>query len=115
MCMGEAGLDTIGLRERESLREAAGDAFPSHRFGVHSNEDGISWVVLEPSAVRAHLLRFTICRIAPSLMVMVEDAAGRRQIRSTGSVGDAMAFAREAADQAILATMNAHPAHGVLQ
>ncbi len=115
MCIGEADLDTIGARERESLRMAAGDAFPSHRFGVYANADGISWIVLEPSTVRADLLRFTICRIAPCLMVMVEDATGRRQICSTDGVGNAMAFARQATDQAILAAVNAHPAHGVLQ
>ena len=113
--MGEAGLDTIELGERESLRAAAGDAFPSHRFGVHANAEGISWIVLEPSAIRADLLRFTICRIAPCLMVMVEDSAGRRQICSADGVGDAMAFARQATDQAILAAANAHPAHKVLQ
>ncbi len=45
---------------------------------------------------------------------MVEDACGRRQIRSTESVGDAMAFARQATDQAILAIKNANPAHAVL-
>lgn len=115
MCIGEAGLDTIGAIERERLREAAGDAFPAHRFGVHANTDGISWVVLEPSTIRADLLRFTICRIAPCLMVMVEDAVGRRQICSTDGVGEAMAFARLATDQAILAAANAHPAHAVLQ
>lgn len=115
MCIGEAGLDTIGASERESLRAAAGDAFPSHRFGVHANEDGISWIVLEPSAMRADQLRFTICRIAPCLMVLVEDAAGRRQICSTSGVDDVIAFARQATDQAILASMNAHPAHDVLQ
>jgi hypothetical protein len=115
MCLGEAGLDTIEASERESLRAAAGDAFPSHRFGVHANADGISWIVLEPSATRADLLRFTICRIAPCLMVMAEDASGRRQICSTDGVGNAMAFARQATDQAVLAAMNAHPAHDVLQ
>ena len=115
MCIGEMGLDTIGLGERESLRVAANEAFPAHRFGVHANADGISWIVLEPSAIRPDQLRFTICRIAPCLMVMVEDASGRRQIRGTDGVGDAMAFARQATDQAILAAMNAHPAHEVLQ
>ena len=115
MCIGEAGLDTIGAGERESLRRAAGDAFPAHRFGVHANSEGISWIVLEPSESRADLLRFTICRIAPCLIVMVEDASGRRQICSTDGVGNAMAFARQATDQAVLAAMNAHPAHAVLQ
>ena len=115
MCMGEASLDTIGAQERESLRAAAGHQFPAHRFGVHANDEGMSWIVLEPSAKRVDLLRFTICRIAPCLMVMVEDTAGRRQICSTDGVGHAMAFARQATDQAIFAATNTHSAHGVLQ
>ena len=94
---------------------AAHDAFPAHRFGVHANENGISWVVLEPSLIRADQLRFTICRIAPCLVVLVEDASGRRQICSTDGIGNAIAFARLATDQAVLAAMNAHPAHEVLQ
>ncbi len=52
MCIGEAGLDTIGASERESLRVTADSAFPAHRFGVHANEEKIFWIVLEPSAIR---------------------------------------------------------------
>ncbi len=115
MCIDEAGFDTIGAEEREGLRAAAGVAFPAHRFGVHANADGICWIVLEPSTIRDDLLRFTICRIAPCLMVLVEDTSGRRQICSTDGVDNAMAFARQATDQAVLAALNAHPAHEVLQ
>lgn len=115
MCLGEAQLDTMAERECASIRVAAADHFPDHVFGIKANEDGQQWVVLEPNPVRSELLRFTICRISPCVMVMAEDATGRRQICSTATVDEAMAYARNTADAALLARANAHPAHRVLQ
>lgn len=111
MCIGEAGFDTIDFAERERLRVAAEDAFPAHGFEVQANDEGMIWVVLEPLTRGADLLRFTICRIAPCLLVLAEDHLGRRQICSAQGVADAIAFARNATDQATLAAAeNARPA-----
>ena len=114
MCLsGE--LDSMAQHECAALREWAMEEFPSHGFDVRTNADGIAWVVLEPPPARTDLLRFTICRIAPCIMVMVEDADARRQFCSSGDLEGAMAFAYNAVDRTVLAAANAHPAHRVLQ
>ncbi len=115
MCIGESNGDTLAGSDCAVLREAAVESLPAHRFDQCANADGLVWVVLEPPAARPELLRFTICRIAPCVMVLVEDACGRRQIVSTSDVHDALAVARHAADQAMLAAANAHPAHASVQ
>ena len=109
MCIGEMGCDTIDYAEREHLRIAAEDAFPAHDFEVQANNEGMIWVVLEPAVLGADLLRFTICRIAPCLLVLAEDQFGRRQICSTQGVADAIAFARSATDQAVVAAAGTTP------
>ena len=113
MCIGEA-LDTIRPGEREHLRMAASEHFPTHSFDVHDNGEGLIWIVLDPPLRRADLLRFTICRISPCVMVMVEDGEARRQFCSANDAIDAMAVARRAADHALLATTT-HEAHAMLQ
>ena len=114
MCFGD-GLDTMVRHECTSLRAWAAQEFSSHDFVVRANAEGLTWVVLEPPAPRTDLLRFTICRIAPCVMVMVENGDEAAQFCSTGDVEAAMAFVRNAADQAVLTAMNAHPAHRPLQ
>lgn len=114
MCFGE-GLDTMVRHECTSLRAWAAEEFSSHDFLVRANAEGLTWVVLEPPTPRADLLRFTICRVAPCIMVMVENGADERQFCSANDVAGAMAFVRNAADEAMLAAMNAHPAHRPLQ
>ena len=114
MCMGDSGLDTLDTTDQGLIREAAA-GFPTHAFSVRSNEDGINWVVLEPSRRGPAMLRFTICRVDPCFMVMAEDAAACRQFCTASSVEDALGFVRLLSDQAMLAVMNAHPASLVLQ
>ncbi len=114
MCLGEE-LDTMAKQECAALREWAADEFATHDFEVRANAEGISWVVLKPPLARTDLLRFTICRIAPCIMVMVEDADARRQFCSSEDVEGAMAFVRNVVDETVFAAMNAHPAHRVLQ
>ena len=114
MCLGD-GLDTMMTRECASLREWAAEEFATHGFEVRANADGVFWVVLEPPVTRTDLLRFTICRITPCIVVMVEDAKARRQFCSTGNVAKAMAFVRDVADKTVLAEANAHSAHRALQ
>lgn len=115
MCIGESANDTLNTTEQGYLRDVAASEFPTHDFALRANEDGINWVVLEPRFLRADLMRVTICRIAPCVMVMIEDRDARRQICSTADVAAAVAFLRNAVDQAVLAMMNAHPAHAVVQ
>ena len=115
MCIDECDGDTLARGDCALLRAAAAEALPAHRFDQCANADGLVWVVLEPPAARPDLLRFTICRIAPCVIVLVEDACGRRQIVSTTHIHDAVAAARNAADQALLAAANAHPVHPSVQ
>ena len=114
MCFGDE-LNTMATHECAALKVWAEEDFASHDFEVRTNADGVTWVVLEPPLARNDLLRFTICRITPCIMVMVEDADARRQFCSSGDVEGAMAFVRNMADRTILAAANAHPAHQVLQ
>ncbi len=114
MCIGESGADTLHGAEQRFLRAVSATEFPAHAFAIHGNDDGQVWVVLEPSSARPDLPRFTICRIDPCVLVMVEDHGARRQFCSTSNVEDAVAFVRHATGQAVLAVMNAHPASPVL-
>ena len=83
MCLG-GELDTMAKRECAALGEWAAEEFACHSFEVRTNTDGVAWVVLEPPSTRIELLRFTICRIVPCILVMVEDADARRQFCSSG-------------------------------
>ena len=114
MCFAD-DLDSIGAPDCSALQAFACETLPSHSFAVRKNAEGIAWVVLEPPVLGPEHRRFTICRISPCVMVMVEDAAGRRQICSATDVEGAIEFVRAAADQAVLAAANAHPSHETLQ
>jgi hypothetical protein len=115
MCIGEGAGDTLHASEASFLQHAAASEFPAYACAVHSNGSGMSWVVLDPSFASPALLKFTICRIDPCVMVMVEDRDARREFCSTSSVEDAVAFMRHSMDQAMLAVVNTHPASPVLQ
>lgn len=110
MCLGEATLDTIGPREQEQLRMAATAGLPTHRFDVRANAEGTSWIVLEPPTARDHALRFTICRITPCVILMVEAASGRRHFQSFADIDGVVAFARSATDMTALAGAHNGPA-----
>lgn len=89
MCMGESADDTLQQSEQEAIALAAGDDLPGHRVAIRGNDDGMAWVVLEPLADDHQTFRFTICRIAPCLVVMVEGREGRRFL-SAGTIAEAM-------------------------
>lgn len=109
MCIGEGALDTIGPHEQEQLRLAAGAAMPTHSFAIHANGEGTRWIVLEPQPSLGLGLRFTICRIAPSVVVMVEAPSGRRQFCSFDGIDGVMAFARSATADIVLAGAHTAP------
>ena len=114
MCIGE-GVDTLGLREQILLRTAAAEGMPNHSFFICQGEGDLAWAVMAPLSSDDAALRFTICRIDPGVMVLVEDRNARRQFCSVANVEDAMAFIQIASEQAILASMHAHPAPETMQ
>ena len=101
MCIGDSTNDTLGGTERALIAEAAEADLPDHRVAFEANEDGIIWAVLTPSA--PDLLRVTICRIDPCVVVLIEDADQRRQIRGLADMVEALAFVRRACGQALSA------------
>ena len=114
MSIGE-GLDTLRSQEQSFLRSAAAAQFPNHSFSIRHGEDGLAWAVIAPRLSQRCAICFTICRIDPCLMVMVEDREARRQFRSAANVEDAMAFVQMASEQAILSSTQAHPAPEAVQ
>ena len=92
MAFGEVLGDTLGAADQALIVSRCGQALPSHALGLHSNDDGITWAVLTPPAITPELLRFTICRIAPAVMVMIEDQDARRQFRGLADVEAAVDF-----------------------
>ena len=100
MAFGEVLDDTLGLADQDLIAHRCRDALPSHQFALHSNTDGITWAVLTPPTITPELLRFTICRISPAVMVMIEDEAARRQIRGLASVDAAVDFVCEVVAEA---------------
>lgn len=113
MCIGEGSLDTLAPQEQERLRVDASAILPLHRVDLRTNDEGTRWIVLEPRATDGLALRFTICRVAPSVVVMVEASTGQRQFHSFDGVEGVVAFARSATDQSVLAA--AHRAPDALQ
>jgi hypothetical protein len=95
MCIGEATGDTLERHEQVYIGTIAARDFPAHDFDLRRNADGITWAVLNPRGSAPTLLRFTICRIDPVIMVMIEDAHARRQFRSVATIEDAAAFLRD--------------------
>lgn len=106
--------DTLHGDEQVFLRRHAPDAAPTHRFLLETSRDGVVWAVLEPDPAIAGLPKFTIGRVAPSVIVMVEDAEARRQFCSTPSVEEAMRFVQAVTHEAF-AARNLHAAHPVPQ
>jgi hypothetical protein len=100
MAFGEVLDDTLETAEQDLIAGRCRDALPSHDFALHSNTDGITWAVLTPPAITPELLRFTICRVTPAVMVMIEDEAARRQIRGLASVEAAVDFVCEVVAEA---------------
>ena len=100
MAFGEGLDDTLGAAEQDLIAHRCQDALPSHVFALHSNDSGITWAVLTPPAITPELLRFTICRIAPTVMVMIEDATARRQFRGLATVDAAVDFVCEVVAEA---------------
>lgn len=89
--------DTLIQSERDTIVQLAADHLPAHRAAECGGRGGVAWVVLEPLAEREGGPRFTICRIAPSLVVMIEDG-GNRQFVTAGTIEAAMDAICAAAD-----------------
>ena len=107
MCIGEAANDTLHGADRAVIANVAPRDFPAHDVAFECNTDGMTWAVLTPRGRHATLPRVTICRIEPCVMVLIEDAQARRQIRSLANVDDALDFGRAACDHALLAAAGA--------
>ena len=101
MALGELLDDTLGAAEQDLIASRCHHALPAHALALHSNDEGVTWVVLTPPTITPELLRFTICRIAPSVMVMIEDAAARRQFRGLATVEAAIDYVCEMAAEAM--------------
>lgn len=101
MCIGETH-DTLDALEQAFLTRIAEAEFPTHRFALRSNDDGITWALLTPEAIVGTLPTVTICRIDPCIMVMLEDRYARRQFRSLASVEEAIDFVHAMSEQALL-------------
>jgi hypothetical protein len=112
MAFGETFGDTLETSEQDFIADRCRNALPAHAFALHSNAEGITWAVLTPPAITPELLRFTICRFAPAVMVMIEDAEARRQIRGLESIEAAIHFVCEVAAEAeTIASGNACTMH----
>lgn len=114
MCIGESSRDTLHPSEQLFFTEAATRDLPTYEASIHRNDE-IAWVVIEPRRAYGDMPRFTICRIAPCIMVMVEDRQAQRRFSSMPSVEEAMAFACRTAQEALLARHNGHPAPAMTQ
>ena len=101
MALGELLDDTLGASEQDLIASRCHHALPAHALALHSNDEGVTWAVLTPPAITPELLRFTICRLSPSVMVMIEDAAARRQFRGLATVEAAVDFICEMAAEAM--------------
>lgn len=88
--MNESAGDTLREDETALIADIAGRACPAHDFALRSTDDGIAWAVLAPRD--PDQLRFTICRIDPCLIVLIEDAYERRQVRALGTMEDVVEF-----------------------
>ena len=106
MCFGEGQSDSFRAAEVPLLSKAASTKLPDYDLRWHRNEDAMTWAVLTPPS--SSLPRFTICRIDPCIVVMVEDATDRRRFSSASDIEGAVAFIRQTAEQARLAVHNIH-------
>ena len=113
MCVGESAADTLDGTEQAFLQAATLRHLPGYGAQAHVNEDFIAWTVLAPDVPT--MPRFTICRIDPSLIVMVEDATSWRRFSSAASLDDAVAFVRRTVSEAAGALRNVHAAPALAQ
>lgn len=114
MCWGEGGSDTLDVKDQIALKEAVSRHLPSYACDLLSNDDAMTWAVLRSTGSGPTMPRFTICRIDPCFMVMVEDQAERR-FSSVATIEDAIAFTCQATVQAVLAIHNVHLPSGLMQ
>ncbi len=108
MGFGELLGDTLQVEDQDVIASRCQHDLPAHALALHRNDDGITWAVLTPPAITPELLRFTICRVAPSIMVMIEDEAARRQFRGLASVEEAIDFVCTMAAEAMQALVGIH-------
>ena len=101
MGLGDGLGDTLGPADQDLLASRCQKDLPTHALRLHRNDEGVIWAVLTPPAITPELLRFTICRISPSVMVMIEDEAARRRIRGLASMQEAVDFVCLAAAEAV--------------
>lgn len=101
MSIGELLGDTLGAREQDFILRRAEHDLPAHDLALYSNDDGVTWAVLTPPAIKPELLRFTICRIEPCVVVMVEDEEDRRRFLGLGSIEEALDFVLATARRAV--------------
>ena len=91
--------DTLDRSEQLLIASVAECDLPDHQCAVQSNEEGMAWAVLKPKSPFGGLC-FTICRISPCIVVLIEDDHARRQIRSLASLEEALAFVRSVCQEA---------------
>ncbi len=115
MCFGENGSDTLHDHEQAMLREVAAQQLPFYQCTLHSNDDAMTWAVLDPPRSGLRMPKFTVCRIDPCIMVMVEGHGIKRHFSSMANVVDAIAFATQAAQSAVHAMPNVHAAPELAQ
>jgi hypothetical protein len=114
MCFGENGSDTLRDGEQVLLRTATSQRLPRYDCTLRTNDDAITWAVLSPAAGDA-LPRFTICRIAPAIMVLVEGEGQARRFASAPTVEDALAFAEQVVQAALFTGKTIHSAPEMVQ
>jgi len=100
--------DTLQAEDQDLIASRCNSDLPAHALSLHHNDEGVTWAVLAPPPITPELLRFTICRVAPSVMVMVEDEEARRQFRGLASIEEAVDFVCAAAAEAMQALASVH-------
>ena len=101
---GERRDDSLDTADQFAVADAAA-RFPAHDLAMRRNTDGMIWAVLAPRGATPALLRFTFCRIGPSIIVEIVDQEGGRQFCTAPAIEQALDVARAMSDQAMLATL----------
>ena len=114
MCIGEGSSDTLDAAEQVFIRTLVAKRLPGYGSDVRNNDDSLTWIVLKPAHMRG-LPRFTICRIDPCIMVMVEDGGKQRRFASMANVEEAIDFACGTVHASALALRNVHAAPEMAQ
>ena len=108
MAFAELLNDTLRVEDQDVIARRCHRELPAHALSLHRNDDGVTWAVLAPPPITPELLRFTICRVAPSVMVMIEDEEARRQFRGLASIEEAVDFVCVAAAEAMQSLAGVH-------